>query len=132
MPKTNPRHTDETEKLHHYIQLEIEPPAALPLHAIDSAQPTGGVSKPSITTVDKKGNVYVPNDDGHLVPTTDKVGDLSIGEPEAECELPLLSGPQMDLDLGWAIPHILKGMGNVFPLSPPPRGMEGNGGMGLF
>ena len=43
MPKTNPRLTDETEKLHHYIQLDIEPPAALPLPAIDSLHNTGNL-----------------------------------------------------------------------------------------
>ena len=97
MPKTNPRLTAETEMLHHYIQLDIEPPAALPLPAIDSVESTDGLSKPSITTVDRKGNVYVPDETGHLVPTTNKLPQLSNDEPEAE-QL-LLPAPEVQMDI---------------------------------
>ena len=58
---------------------------------------TDGLSKPSITTVDRKGNVYVPDETGHLVPTTNKLPQLSNDEPEAE-QL-LLPAPEVQMDI---------------------------------
>ena len=104
-PKLGKSYSKSTDDLKQFIQLDITTTQILQKPVVEKSKARKPDHMPQVITVDNDGTVYVPDSNGQLVPTDDKIPSLAKTQPQNTVDQQI----QIDIDMLRVDPHRFMG-----------------------